>query len=309
MKQMNFGLLKWTMMAVLTVLSSIGVAQNKMVSAKGTRVAQNSRAQIAQNLRTNDALAQPVMSERLVLKKSKKDLTVPFGVEYGTNLNQQNDVDKKEGLSLSLKPSYKINDSFTVLSEVVFNQDLTGPKNSSLDNTVLGGSYKKKINDRISWKSALFGILPTDENLRKNTSFQGAAKGFTGLEFPNAFLGTNVSYSLSYTRNFHGYSQTNTGSFNIRESVTNSLSLDVPFLQKYAFFTSFGYQTAWNYADTQYYKFLAAAGFGYQTTKTISLSLATVNEGNALKPNGTDSNIELFNDRSSLVILGMTYLL
>jgi hypothetical protein len=233
------------------------------------------------------------------LKPSR--LSIPLSLESAGTLHQQDAYEKQDGLSISISPSYKISNSLTAISELSAYKDLKGDQPSGLGIWLAGLSRSQKLQKNLNWTQGLIALLPTDSKLREDTSYNGSLLASTGLVFSELFFESSASIKLTYKRNLHEYSQTNTGKANIRESLGGSLT------EKLNFMSVLGYTTAFSYINNQSFSFMTSIGLSYQAQKKTSLHLAVSNEGNALKPNGTDSNIEFFNNQSSILKFGLTY--
>jgi hypothetical protein len=241
-----------------------------------------------------------------------KRWNIPVAFEYASSLHQRNSYERKAQESLSLVPTYKISENLSAsLLTSIYKDDSNAEEGgtTSIDNTRLSLSANSALSIDTLWTRGISATFATNQALREQTSYQGGLRLSTGLAFSELFLGSSLQYNLSFTRNFHEFEITADGSFNVRETLGNSLELTLPLGGPVSFQTSFLYTTGYTYRDDIRTKFAAEANLLWQVTKAFVIAAGTSNEGNALGPNGTDSNIEFFNDNSSLVKLGLTYIL
>jgi len=238
-----------------------------------------------------------------------KSWSIPITVESGSTLHAQDTYEREATLALAISPSIKLSKNLNLSSSVVMYKEETGAGNSGFDNTPIALSYRMPLTPQIAWTNSVAVILPTNRQLQDETTYQGAGKVGTNISFSELFLGSTLSYGVSFTRNVHELQQTNVGGFNMRENVTQAINHSLPLGRDWSFDTSFVYTYGWTYLDDSRSKFYAGVNLNWNFVKDWTASLGTSNEGNALKPNGSDSNIEFYNDNSSVVKFSLTYVL
>ncbi|MNK98452.1 hypothetical protein D3C87_1188140 [compost metagenome] len=238
-----------------------------------------------------------------------KSWSIPITVETGSTLHTENSYEREAQTALAIAPSVKLTKSLSLATAVTIYKEQTGAGNSGFDNTPIGLSYRLALTPRVSWTNRMAVILPTNRTLQDESTYQGAGAIGTNIAFDDLFLHSSLSYSVSFTRNVHELQQNYKGSFNIRENVTQGLNHSLPLGRDWSFDTSFVYTYGWTYLDDSRSKFYAGVNLNWNFLKDWTASLGTSNEGNALKPNGSDSNIEFYNDNSSVVKFSLTYVL
>lgn len=243
--------------------------------------------------------------------KTQKSWSLPISYELDTTLHEEGSYERQVQQVFSIAPGYRFNSSWKVGSNVSVIKDdsVSGVGNTIFDNTSLSLSYSRPLTTHSNWKSSAGGVLPTNQEQREQTTFQGAARLSTGVSVDSLMWQSSFSYTISFNRNFHEYNINATGKFNTRDSIGQSVSYDIPITSKFSFSTSFFYQMAHNYADDLNTRFSADANLNWTPLKDLTLIVGTSNDGNALKPNGRDSNIEFFNDNTSIIKLGVSYIL
>ena len=252
--------------------------------------------------------------ERSALRSNPKGTAVkawnlPVILETSSTMHSSDSYERQAMTSLTLAPSYKISNSLKLFGSTLIYREETGAGDSGFDNTRLGLALAKNMSKRTTWTNTVSVVAPTNQVLRDETSFQGAIRGSTGFSFSKLPYDSVLSYNISYTRNFHEYDMTASGAFNVRETVAQTLEYSLPVVSKLSLLTSFSYSYGLTYEDDSRSKFYAGADLSWAFTKALSMSVGTSNEGNALKPNGMDSNIEFYNDSSSVIKMGLVYVL
>lgn len=258
---------------------------------------------------SSEAAPTIITSPKPVAKVPQKRWTLPMTLETSSTLHAQDAYERQAMTSLSLAPSYLISRGLKLSVATMIYKEDTGAGNSGVDNTLIALSLAKPLTKETSWFGTLGAIAPTNEELRDQTSYQGAARLGGGLNFANLIFDSSLRYVLNYTRNFHEFSQTASGGFNVRQTLVQTLEYTLPFNDQWSLQTVFSYTYGLTYQDDMRTKFYAGADINWSVMKNLIITAGTSNEGNALKPNGSDSNINFYDDTSSVVKLGITYVL
>jgi hypothetical protein len=235
--------------------------------------------------------------------------SMPITIETGSTMHSENSYEREAQTALALSPSVKITKNLKLSSSVTIYKEQTGAGNSGFDNTPVGLSLRTAFTPTISWTNSLTAILPTNRQMQDETTYQGAGKIGTSINFDGLFLDSSFNYGVSYTRNVHELEITNIGGFNMRETVTQALNFSLPLGKDWSFDASFVYNYGWTYLDDSRSKFYTGVNLNWNFLNDWTAAIGTSNEGNALKPNGSDSNIEFYNDNSSVVKFSLTYVL
>ena len=67
------------------------------------------------------------------------------------------------------------------------------------------------------------------------------------------------------------------------------------------------YRTSFTYDKDQNYSFAIDSDLNYDLSSKLAANLGVSNEGSALKDNGADSNINIYDGKSSVFRAGITY--
>ncbi|MDB2426089.1 hypothetical protein N9W41_00935, partial [bacterium] len=106
--------------------------------------------------------------------------------------------------------------------------------------------------------------------------------------------------------NNHQYSQTVNYGFNTQFINANSISLTSPLTKKLSLSLGAGYTNAINYAGTQKGYVSTSESLSYSLNKKTSLSLGVATEKSAFEYDGSYSNFDLFDSRTSVVFGNLT---
>ncbi len=142
------------------------------------------------------------------------------------------------------------------------------------------------------------GGLPTSKYSHDGQSLQGSLNtSVTVLVNPDRLMtGFEMSAALAVGRNFHEMETAYDGSVNTQYSSSQSLSLSYSFESGISLSTDFLHRNAWSYQNSMKDGFEMSQELGYQINSTWAAAIGHTNSGSSLKPNGTDSNVQLINE-------------
>lgn len=239
----------------------------------------------------------------------KKQWVVPLTLETSSTVHAADSYEKQAMTAFTVAPSYQLSKNLRISAATMVYKEETSPGNSGFDNTLINLSYSQAFTPATSWFVSTAGILPTNQQMRDETSYQGAARLGTGVLFTNLFFKSSLRYVLNLTRNFHEMNITASETFNVRETVSQALEYTLPFNDQWSLQTVASYTYGQTYKDDMRTRFYTGIDLSWAVRKDLIISTGISNEGNALKPNGADSNISFYDDTSSVVKLGITYIL
>lgn len=261
---------------------------------------------------STEAHAQAVATSKsttLVPRVPEKLWDMPISFEIASTMQKQESYERQTQATLGFNPMYRLSSNWVLAGDTSFTQDnsIGGNGNVTFDNTNVSLSTTQELSPTIAWRNSFGGVLPTDQTLRDQTTYAGAVKIGTGFIFDGLVLGSTFSYKATLTRNFHGYDMTADGIFNIRDSLSQGISYELPVSRSVAFVSSLMYVAAQTYQDDLRTKFSMAVAADWSPNRDFTFEVGVGNEGDALKPNGRDSNIQLFDDTSTAIKASVTY--
>lgn len=232
-------------------------------------------------------------------------IRLSLALTKSSNLYKEGSADREASTEFALAPSYQLTQdlSFKLATSVV--QEDTGARNSSLSNTSLTLAAKGPSNKDLASQFSLSGIAPTNEDDRKTQRLRGAVS--IGANVSQSLKSVSLGYGLSIKRNFHEFTINSSGSPNIQYSLSHKLSLDADISSRWSVGLSGAYRQGWTYKDFQRSLYAFEAGLNYGFSKNWQASMGLSTEGNALKANGRDSNIKFYDENTSALQAGVTF--
>jgi hypothetical protein len=237
---------------------------------------------------------------------SDKKISLSASLGYSEKVEVQEKVPRERGTEIGLSAGYKINDLYKVSTSFSLSQDLNGPKNTTASDTILGLTVKGvQINDQWQSLHSLSVVLPTSESSKDQDRLQTAIAVSNGLSYASDNLLARLRLSLS--KNIHAYTQNADGKLLNEYRVGNSIDLIVPVTEKFSVSLSGLYSINLTYENNPKYGFGFDGDLNYDFNPNLSANLGMSNSGNALKANGTDSNITIYNEASAVFRTGISY--
>ena len=203
-----------------------------------------------------------------------------------------------------LRANYKINSFYFLRLQSGYSQNLEDSTFDDVnDSSVALYTTPSPVSKYLLMSFNAGAIAPTSKISRDNKGRQGALKtGVTIIGNPNRLIpGLGIAGIITATRNFNEYETTKAGAVNTAWSSVQTLSVSYDLPKGFSLSGEFTHQNTWSYQDVAKESFSFSQEVGYQLTKTFSLSLGHTNGGSIFKPNGTDSNVALVDENSSVI--------
>jgi hypothetical protein len=246
-----------------------------------------------------------IQFDSIATKKLNTNLTF----EYASNLRKGSSPDKDDSVSLQAESVYSFSKKSDLSLRLDMTQKLDDEKKSSLSNTlIIYTPTMIALNQEVQFKPEVSLTLPTDETLRDQQSYRGTLSlrpvfEYISLKFPGLVL-VNTIY---LNRNLHEYKTKNDYSPNIEYSVRNRFEIGYGWNDKWSLALANDYVRSWTYGGYAREAFYFAQSLDYEFLKKWFVSLSHENEGSVRGPNNNGENVEIFNEKSSYVSMGVTH--
>lgn len=256
-----------------------------------------------------DAVATPTnVSTTQIIDESQKagDFSLSAGLEYSAKASSEDNVERETSLDFVISPSYKISPLLKIAGNFVVSKDLYGVENTNLADGTIGLSIKGyKINDEFETLHSIGGIIPMSERSTKTDRLQTGVNLTNGIAYSGEYFSSK--YSVRLAQNFHEFNLNANYSPNIQYVVTQSLSFSIPLFNQFSTALAGAYKWAQTYGGFDRYSFGIRGDLIYEVSSQFSTNLGFSTDGSALKSNGVDSNIQIFNEYTSVYRAGMSY--
>lgn len=228
------------------------------------------------------------------------------GLSVSGNLFPVGDVDSQATADMDNILAYKASDKVTVSARLILSQDLTGrdEQTTSVSRTSLSVRHRGvELNPYLRLSPGGSVILPFHRDaIARQSMILGIAGGprlYWTLE-PAGLKGLTGYVDVGLRRNFNTYTTQTTGVSNDQYSLLGTLDV-VWAVGAFSLDLTLVRGAYWTYAGNLRNNFDFNQEIAYSISDRWSVAVGHNNAGNALKPDGYQSNVELFNERSSTV--------
>lgn len=240
-------------------------------------------------------------------------LKVTAVTEVSSSLHQFSDSRHSASASFWLAPSVRVSEHYSLSGLFILDKELTGEEKLSLRNAQLTARRTSiSLSEELKFSPAATLILPLNEDARDRESLVLGIKLAPRLLFDLDAWGLSpVSghFQTSVTRNLHQFKTSTTGASNREWSWSNWLKFDFAIWRQLTLSTSAIYSYLWTYEGNQTGQFELSEEIAWDFSNWLSVAVGHSNSGNAVKANGLNSNIDVFDAENSIVYgsLSFTY--
>jgi hypothetical protein len=231
-----------------------------------------------------------------------------FGISRSTSLNDFKDGTRKDGIDYELRAAYSFAPNYSIGTIAGYSQDLKNSAESDFANTSV--TVRRK---GTPWGSYLvggygFGVnLPTSKKSSQGQSLYLGTSASIVLDVNPEKLATGleIKSSVSLTKNFHNYNTAQDGSVNSSWSSLQLIGFQYSLPIKLGASLTVIHRNSLSYQDVLKDSFELTEEIFYSINQTFTVSIGHTNAGSSLKPNATDSNVQIVDEKNSLVYLGL----
>ncbi len=158
-------------------------------------------------------------------------------------------------------------------------------------------------------KYSVTAVLPMSQYSVKKDQLQTALSGKIAFSLmPADGNGFGFISGISLGRNFHSYEEDINGNVLNQYSSNQNVGISYSY-NDWSLSADFVNRTRWTYKNSVKSTFEMSEKIGYSINPSFSASVGHTNSGATLKANGADSNVDLYNENTSIVYatLGMSY--
>ncbi len=251
----------------------------------------------------------PVGTSVTVIEESltkKTPFAINLGLEMAEKIQKDEFTPKENSLTMTIEPIYRFNETFVGSARIAINQDNFGQhETTASDGTISLGIKGYDFNPEFKTVHAVSTVVPVAEKTVKTDRLKGSLSTSNGIAYTG--LHFNLTYKLGLVRFFHEFTQNADGSPNLQYRVSHLLDLKVPITEKWSIGTVGTYRNGFTYKGFERYSFIFDADLSYEVNQYLAMNIGTSTDGNALKSNGVDSNIKVFDENTGSYRFGLSY--
>lgn len=242
--------------------------------------------------------------EETLTKKSP--FAINLGLEMAEKIQKDEFTPKENSLTMTIEPIYRFNETFVGSARIAINQDNFGQhETTASDGTLTLGINGYDFSPEFKTVHSLGTIVPVSQKTVETDRLQGSLSTSNGIAYSGLYF--NLTYRLGFVRSFHEFTQNAIGAPNIQYRISHVLDLKIPVTEKFILSAVGVYRNGYTYQGFQRFGFIFDADVIYSFNQYLTANIGTSTDGNALKSNGVDSNISLFDENTGSYRLGLTY--
>ncbi len=252
----------------------------------------------------------PSLKSQIKRKKQQK-FSLAFSTTYSESSINFQDGRDSQSLSGQLSAGYQFHKNFKLGASIDGYQDLNKRSEDygDLHAFDLNGQLPGLIPKMAAWHTLtpILGLsLPLSKTLTEYDSLNlSLSAGLSNLiRIPSTKL--SLSYLINYARNIHEFEESLRGFDNKQHILTNSFGASYQILDKLSLTLNFALSSRWTYESVYDSVFSSSQTLKYNLHKNMSLKFGHMNSGQTLHSDGRSSNIQLYNENSSGVFLGIS---
>lgn len=271
-----------------------------MQKQKPLLLAQNQAPQMAES-------AGQISAQAKVDEAPAKSWGLALAIDYLVSSVKEEAVEQETSVDYTINPSYAFSKDLSLSVVGSVNQQRTGAKETLAADTVASLSYKGyQIAESANLKHAIAALIPTSRKSQEEDRYKGGVRLSNGIAF---ILGPwfDASYMLGLQRNVHEFNVNADGKANIQWQVRHQLDLGLHLTDSFSIKGIGRYSVGYTYENFNRYSFVTDVTAEYELFKNFSVSAGVGNDGPALKNNGVDSNISVYDEKSSTYHAGIGY--
>jgi hypothetical protein len=286
--------------AVLILVNTAMAAENSAATqspAPAQTSAQNFSTSLTTAKKSSDAF--PEYSVKAIFSRS-------------TSLIDFQDGSRKDAAEFKLAPSVGFYGGGKLSTEVTYSQNLRDEadvENDFSDVPVIYAFKGTSLNWLKDAKTTLgysvTAVAPISKTSTQRDQLQTSVSGRVSLSAAPKEDGLSAAVSVSAGRNFHAYEEDINGNILNQYSSNQTLSFGYSY-GNLSVSADYIHRTRWTYRGNIKEAFELDEEIGYDLTKNINVAIGHTNAGSALKANGADSNIDFYNENSSVVYASLT---
>jgi hypothetical protein len=226
---------------------------------------------------------------------------------YSTTL-QKEKTERAEAMDLLLSVSSAVSKRNSINAAASANKNLKDERKFLFQDPYLGHAFrlnKEKGNTNIHFGERVY--IPVSEESKKNTELKTRVSVGPSIksDLSEYVRGLTVNYRVYGDIFLNRYETAADGNPNSRYLFGNRFIIDYSFTDKFSLGLDNSYSRSYTYNNNTKDTFVFDQSLSYAATKHISISIGHNNNGNALAIDGTASNVEIYNERSSTVYFAL----
>lgn len=247
-----------------------------------------------------------------ILETKKSPLSVSMSISRSSSAVDFQDGRRYDAMDYGLGLSYAAS-PFNFSTRFAYSQDLHDDSSKTANDwgdvpltvSMKGASLDVTSDIKGQLSYSVTAIIPQSQNSVKKDQLQTSVSLKTGFSISSSKGGgLTAGVSLSIGQNFHAYEEDINGNVLNKYSSNQGISIGYSF-ETISLSASLSNRSRMTYKGGTKSSFDISEEISYEINKVFSTSLGHSNSGSTLRANGSDSNIDLYNEVSSVVYVSL----
>ncbi len=245
---------------------------------------------------------------KIAEKKQRPIFTALINLEKSSNQFDSKSGNQQSATNLTLAPSFNLTSNFNLGASSIITKQDTGAQDTTLSNTLLVLGYAGyKFSRDTQLAHSLRVALPTNEEQKKTDRFRGAF-GFRN-QISTKFGGLDFIYKLTLSKNVHEFTRNADGVENIEYTLSHLIEPTYNFNDYFSIGYVASIRQSKTYSGSDRNMMSSDFDLYFNMNKNLQINFGISTDGSMYKANGTDSNVEFYNDNKSILKAGFTVLI
>lgn len=239
---------------------------------------------------------------------SQRSLTATASLS--SNLNEVSTADHSFDSDFSLDPSIVLADGTVLMANLSFRKSLEGERKEYFNDVYAGATKTFYKNGPYSVSYLALGFIPLSKTSQEDTYLNGGLMlaPTLNINFSDFGLdGFRIGLRPSVRVNSHRFKTSKSGNSNSQFTTSALLSLYYYFTDKLYLSARNSYIKSFTYRGNTLDRYQFSQALTFAAFKNTRIEVGHANGGNPLAPNGTETDIKLFDARSSQVYTALSY--
>ncbi|KYG66017.1 hypothetical protein AZI86_02815 [Bdellovibrio bacteriovorus] len=219
------------------------------------------------------------------------------------------DGTRQESADYLTRFSYKFTETYGMRLQGGYSQDMRYSENSDFADTSLSLTRTPgKVGSSLLLGYRVSAVAPTSKDSYKRQSLQTAlSTTLVGMINPERLVPSlEISGSVSLGRNIHQFETALDGRVNNQYSSAQALSISYGFKYGISISGEFVHKNAWSYQNVMRDSFEMSQELGFEINPSFAVAVGHTNSGSSLRPNGNDSNVQIIDEKTSILYGSLT---
>ncbi len=244
------------------------------------------------------------------VKNPESPWSAGAGISYESSLYKFGDESRSQSMGAGIDLGYRLSPKLSLGIDASFSQEIGGIRETLGNDGHLALNHSGwQLSRDLALSQSLTAVIPLSRQSGRRDGLYTALTYGPMIAWDLSEIvtpGLSLFDRPSATRAFHEFTVSTSGRSMKQYSLSNSIGASYRFA-KFSISSSFSRSVAWTYQKNRVSSFGFKQSIAYRANKHMGLSFTYGNGGDALRPNGQDSNISLINENSSSFSGGISY--